>query len=122
MKTNTLAHIRNAVARRKGTVPTCGVHRDRSGDIQTDRAAERARGTARTLIDVSSRRDRLSPTARVYVLAGLVFTVTTIGLLFQIGRAAVPSSPSRLTLCSYVRMLLVVVSLRGNRARPVLGP
>ena len=70
-------------------------------DIQTDQAAERARAQPERSLTFRHAAIAFRRAARVYVLAGLVFTVTTIGLLFQIGRAAVPSSPSRLTLCGF---------------------
>ncbi len=70
-------------------------------DIQTDQASERARAQPERSLTFRHAAIAFRRAARVYVLAGLVFTVTTIGLLFQIGRAAVPSSPSRLILCGF---------------------
>jgi hypothetical protein len=70
-------------------------------DIQTEQAAEDAGAQPERSLTFRHAAIAFRRAARVYVLAGLVFVVTAIGLLFQIGHAAVPSSPARLTLWGF---------------------
>jgi hypothetical protein len=100
-------------------------------DIQTEQAAEPAGAQPERSLTFRHAAIAFRCAARVYVLAGLVFVVTAIGLLFQIGRAAVPSSPSRLTLwgfyvtvfwswCLYVAIALALFWGPDRRLRVLL--